>query len=65
MKKNRRGTSNAAMRGYLKIRAMTNAAIVNDIEFATRVLIKQYNIPYERAHNVAKSFHSRRHARAK
>lgn len=47
------------MRGYLKMRAMTNDAIINDINFATKVLVKQYNIPYDRAHTVARGFQSR------
>ena len=59
MKKNRRGTSNAAMRGYLKIMSMTNKAIVNDIDLATRMLIKQYRVPYERASTIAKTFQHR------
>ena len=65
MKKNRRGTSNSAMRGYLMIRAMTNAAIINDIDFATKALIKQYNVPHDRALTVARNFQSRQHSKGK
>lgn len=55
-KRGRRGVSNAEMRGYLKILAMTNSAIVNSTESMIDGLVTQFAVPYERAETIVTTF---------
>jgi len=53
--KYQRGVSNAELRGFLKVMIMTNSAICNNTEAMIDELVKRFNVPYQRAENIATS----------
>ncbi|MHC4748357.1 MAG: hypothetical protein ACYTFW_00650 [Planctomycetota bacterium] len=48
--------SNAEMKGYLKIMALTNSAICNNTEAMIDSLVRRFNVPYQRAESIATNF---------
>jgi hypothetical protein len=44
------------MRGYLKMLALTNSAIINSTEAMIDQLVVQFHVPYERAETVVNTF---------
>ena len=55
-RRGRRGVSNAEMRGFLKILAMTNSSLINSTEAMIDQLVHRFQVPYERAENVVTTF---------
>lgn len=55
-RKGRRGVSNAEMRGYLKMLAMTNSSLINSTEVMIDQLVHHFAVPYERAETIVTTF---------
>lgn len=55
-RRGRRGVSNAEMRGFLKILAMTNSSLINSTEAMIDQLVHRFHVPYERAERIVTTF---------